>query len=87
MTVDEDGALKKSTNATYLLAEKFNISLEATCGGASCLNRKNGSHDISIQNVFREALIDSNKQANKWCCATETSAEFYGFKTHSLMVL
>ena len=33
--------------------------------------------------MVRAGLIDSNKNANKWCCASETLAEFHRWKLHS----
>ena len=46
----------------------------------SWLGWRSGYHNRSIYNKVIESLIYSNKHANKWCCASETSAEFYRCK-------
>ena len=74
MRVDEDGALGNSTYVNNLLVDEFNISIETTCGDSSWINGKNEIHNISIHNMVRAGLLDSNQHANKWCCEAETSA-------------
>ena len=51
--------------------------METTGDDASCINGMNERHNISIHNMIRAGLLDSNQHANKWCCASETSAEVH----------
>ena len=60
MIVYEDGALIKSTGVTDLLLDNFNISLETTGRYVSWINGKNKLHNISIKNIVRSVLLDSN---------------------------
>ena len=67
--------LEKSTYVTNLLVDELNISMENTGGDASCLNGKNEWHNKIIHNMVMSGLLDSNKYANKWCCAADTSEQ------------
>ena len=62
--VGEYGSLENSTYVTNLLVDKFNISVETTCGDASYINVNNEQHSRSIHNIVRADLIDSNQYEN-----------------------
>ena len=47
--------------------------MEDTGGDASCINKNNKRHNISIHNMVIVVRLDSNQRANKWCCEEETS--------------
>ena len=64
--VDEDSDFTNSTDVTHLLVDEFKISIETTGGDASRINGKNERHNISIQIMIREGLLDSNQHGNKW---------------------
>ena len=85
MIVDKDGTLEKQSDVIYLLFDEFNLSLETTGGDTSWLNGKNKHHNIIIHNIVRSCLIISNQHKNKWCCASETSAEVDSCKIHSVL--
>ena len=59
--------------------------METTGGNASWLNGINEGNNKSIHKMVRPGLLDSNKHANKWWCATETSAECYGCRINSTL--
>ena len=59
--VDEDGALKKSTDVTNSLVDEIKISMKTTCGNTSWLNANNERHNISMHNMVISGIIDSNK--------------------------
>ena len=56
--------------------------MENTGGDAYWLNGENERQNRRIHNMVREWLLDSNKNANKLCCAAKKSAEFHRCKLH-----
>ena len=75
--------LANSTDVTNLLVDEFKISMETTSGDASLLDGNNERQKISIQNMLRAYILDSNQNENKWCCAARISAEVHRCKIHS----
>ena len=75
--------LANSTDVTNLLVDEFKISMETTSGDASLLDENNERQKISIQNMLRAYILDSNQTENKWCCAARISAEVHRCKIHS----
>ena len=61
--VDKYYASEKSTDVTNLPDEEFKISTKTTGGDAYWINRKNKKHNISIHNMVRSGLLDSNQHA------------------------
>ena len=80
--VDEDGDLENSTDYTNLLVDELKTSMETTSADASWINCENERHSIIIYNMVIADLIEINQYANKWCCASDTSAEFHRWKLH-----
>ena len=58
--VDKDCALEKSTDVTNLLVDEFSTTMEITDGNVSCINVNNERHNIIIQTIVREGIIESN---------------------------
>ena len=73
MIVDEDGVLENSTDVTNLLVDDFRISVETTGGDASWINENNEKHNISIHNIVRAGLIDSNQHGKIVMCSRKIS--------------
>ena len=72
MIVGEDVALEIPTDVTKILVYELSISMETTGGNASWINRDKERYKVSIQNMVRAGLLESNQEETKWCCATET---------------
>ena len=60
MRVDGGGILENSTDVTKILVDDFKIAMKTTGGDASWQNGKNELHNITIQNIRRGGLLDSN---------------------------
>ena len=59
--VDEDGALVNLTYVTNLLVEESKTFIESIGGDASWINGNIERHNITINNMVRSVLLDSNK--------------------------
>ena len=66
MIVDGDGALENSTDAPNLLVGEFNISMENNGDDSSWIDVDNERKNISIPDMVRSGLTDSNQHENKW---------------------
>lgn len=79
--VDEGGELARSMEFTnFLLTHHFN--LQTTGGHSSWINgRMERSHQTTTK-MTRAALRDSDQDDNKWCFASEATAETYNSIRH-----